>query len=149
MRKRRTDYKITHGLSRTRIYTLWSSMKRRCYTTSDTNFRFYGKRGIEVCKAWRNADGFMNFYQWSMENGYKDNLSIDRLSNDGDYSPTNCRWVPILLNRRHQRSFKLSMEKAKEIRNLSQQGIRNIPLSKLYQVTPTTISYVLRNYIWT
>lgn len=79
-----------HKKSNTRLYNIWCCMKQRCYYSKNPSYKNYGKKGITVCEDWLKS--FENFYQWSMKNGYQDDLSIDRIDNDKGYSPQNCKW---------------------------------------------------------
>lgn len=94
----------THNKSKTRIYRIWQAMKRRCYTPNNTNYKNYGERGITVCDEWKNS--FTAFYDWAMSNGYKDNLSIDRIDNNSGYSPNNCRWTNMHIQSANKRMSK-------------------------------------------
>lgn len=92
--------KRTHGLSKTRAYRIWIGIHRRCEKPQNLAYHYYGGRGIEVCPEW--AD-FPPFFEWCVANGYADDLQIDRINNDGPYSPDNCRWTTAAVNAANRR----------------------------------------------
>ena len=83
--------KKTHGMTNTRIYHTWIGMRRRCYDPTRSGFKLYGGRGITVCDEWNN--NFESFYEWAMQNGYTDELTIDRIDVNGNYEPSICRFA--------------------------------------------------------
>lgn len=90
-----------HGKLNTKIWQVWKGMKRRCKDKSFSSYKNYGGRGVTYCKEWEN---FIPFYEWSIENGYKEGLSLDRIDNNGNYEPSNCRWATRAVQNRNKRS---------------------------------------------
>jgi len=102
----------THGLTGHPLHNLWFKIKERCFNPNCKSYHNYGGRGIKVCDRWMV---FENFYA-DMINGYQKGLEIDRIDNNGDYEPSNCRWVSHRENTQNTRKTKLSVEIVKEIR---------------------------------
>ena len=110
----------THGLSKTRIYKTYRGMKDRCLNPNDMHYPDYGGRGITICDEWKND--FMSFYNWAMDNGYTDKLTIDRIDVNGNYEPSNCRWVDTKTQNRNKRNTR-KIKYNGEIRTLSEWAV--------------------------
>ena len=91
-----------------RLYWIWQDMKKRCYNPNCKCFKWYGGKGVKVCEEW--IDSYPNFKAWALSNGYAEGLTIDRVENDKDYSPTNCQWITQSENtKKRQREGKIQV----------------------------------------
>lgn len=93
-----------HGKSNERIYIIWKLMKGRCNNRSGNNYKYYKERGITYCEEWEE---FENFYNWAINNGYSDDLTLDRIDVNGNYCPKNCRWVDRIAQANNTRRNKV------------------------------------------
>lgn len=100
-KERASQANTTHGMRGTRLYRIWNCMRNRCYRKSYHAYKHYGGRGIRVCPEWNS---FEPFRDWAMSYGYKDDLSIDRIDVNGNYSPENCRWVTMAYQNQNKRA---------------------------------------------
>ena len=95
--------RIKHGLAfKHSLYYTWLDIKKRCYNERIKQWNDYGGRGISVCEEWRND--FKKFYDWAISNGWEKGLSLDRIDNNGNYAPTNCRWVTMNIQQNNKRN---------------------------------------------
>ncbi|WP_413363824.1 hypothetical protein [Lysinibacillus sp. 3P01SB] len=101
----------THGMTGTRIHDIWCAMRARCNNKNHSAWEHYGGRGIRICDDWVS---FEAFYEWAMANGYSDELTIDRIDSDGNYEPSNCRWIPQAENSKLASVKRHTNEKAKK-----------------------------------
>jgi len=83
--------KIKHGQTDSKLYGVWEEIIQRTTNIKNKSYTNYGERGIIICEEWKYD--FISFYNWAILNGYKEGLSIDRINNDGNYEPSNCRWT--------------------------------------------------------
>ena len=128
-----------HGLSYShKLYGVWKNIRSRCNNPNNPSYGNYGDRGISISGEW---DEFPNFLEWSLSHGYKDGLTIDRINNDGDYSPENCRWVDNTIQQRNRRrTVKLTFKG--ETRALSE-------WCEMFGLNMKTCYGRLHNYGWT
>lgn len=94
-----------HGHRNEKIYAVYCTMKQRCNNKNSDSFKNYGAKGVSVCEEWE--DDFESFYEWAIKNGYRDNLTIDRINVEGNYEPSNCRWVDCITQANNKRNNKL------------------------------------------
>lgn len=87
------EFGYKHGGCKERLYSIWCDMKSRCNNPNNVAYRWYGGRGITVCNEWEHD--YAAFREWAYNNGYKDNLTIDRIDSDKNYCPENCQWLPL------------------------------------------------------
>ncbi len=135
------SYRKTHP----RLLRIYKGMKSRCYNKKDRCFHLYGAKGIAMDDQW--IECVDDFFNWSLNNGYKDDLSIDRIDGLKGYSPDNCRWVTTKDQARNTSRIKMSLEIAFEIRsNINRYSIAEF--AREYNVCRATISNIIKNKSW-
>ena len=137
---------LKHGLQNTRLYHIWEGMKSRCLNSNRKAYKNYGGRGIAICNEWLE---FIPFRDWALNNGYAENLVIDRRNPNGNYEPINCRFLTIEESNRNKTNT-ITMEIANEIRTLWNTGnYTQKELAEKYNViSESTISNIVNNRRW-
>ena len=121
---------ITHGFSKKeRLYFIWKSMKQRCLNPHNKEYKNYGGRGISVCKEWND---YTVFKEWALSNGYNLKLSIDRIDNNGNYCPENCRWTTKAIQNSNKRSNIFLTYNGETYSPMELAKIKNIPIHRIY-----------------
>lgn len=98
---------ITHGMTGSRLLGCYKGMMSRCYREKDIHYNAYGKRGITVCDEWKNDK--QTFIDWALSNGYSDDLTIERINVNGNYEPSNCKWIPMSEQYKNKQSNHMKM----------------------------------------
>jgi hypothetical protein len=125
----------THGQTRTPLYKAWDAIVQRCENQKSQAYADYGGRGIAICPEWRSS--FSAFSAWAFISGYRPDLTIDRIDNDGDYTPKNCRWATVKQQARNRRSNRVVEWRCRRISVAE--------LSDLTGIRADTIRYRLRH----
>lgn len=130
-----------HGKANTRLFNIFNSMKQRCLNNLDKNYKLYGGKGVKICREWLDKEeGFINFYNWAIQNGYNENLTIDRIDVNGDYEPNNCRWVTMKIQANNRRNNHLVTYNG-ETHTISE-------WSEITNINKTTLAKRLNVYKW-
>lgn len=123
---------IYRKCTKDRLYKIWQDMRDRCFNPNNIHHSYYGGRGITVCGEWLGKCGYINFYKWAKKNGYSLNLTIDRIDSNGNYEPSNCRWVTMKQQARNKRNNRFIMYKGSEMTIAEASETFDIPYSYIY-----------------
>jgi len=133
-----------HGMSRLSIYNTWDRMIQRCTNQKHPNYKNYGGRGIKICNKWRIS--FLSFYRDMGDIPF--GLQIERIDNDGDYTPENCKWATSTEQNRNKRNTVLNIKKAREIKKLRNDGLLLREISAKLKISMGNITNVLYKGNW-
>lgn len=133
-----------HGESRTPLHCVWVQMRKRCRNRNYHGWLHYGGRGIKICARWNNYEAFRDDMAPHPGKGW----TLDRIDNNGDYEPSNCRWATRKDQQRNQRRTKLTMLQAEEIRRRAANGESGAALGREFGVHQVTASHVITKRTW-
>jgi len=128
------------------LYSRFRDMKKRCYDKNCDAYKNYGKRGIKVCSEWKN--NYNAFKKWALKNGAKKHLEIERIDNDKDYEPNNCKFATKQENTQNRRTTKLSFDAIRDAKKLIKDGYSIRSVSKLFGVCHTTMARAIKKKTW-
>lgn len=142
---------IKHGDAREgkskRLYRIWKIMKGRCNNPLNSGYKYYGGKGITICKQWED---YIPFRQWALSNGYQDDLTIDRKNGNAGYFPDNCRWATRKEQTRNSTQTKLDVVKVKTIKQmLKKHNLSYRAIGEMFGVKGTAISNIDHGKTWT
>lgn len=135
-----------HGYSKHPLWSRWRNMIARCHNPKNPSYKNYGARGIVVCNEWRHSPAA--FYRWATEAGWSPAFQIDRIDNDGPYSPENCRFVTQALNNRNRRSSKLSDSDIAQIKAARASGSKMQVIAQRYGITTGMVGHIVFGRAW-
>lgn len=153
------QFKKIHGLIKHPLYRSWTRMKERCYGLKSDSilYPYYFGKGIKVCDEWKTD--FMNFYHWSLNNGWKNGLSLDRIDSSKDYSPENCQWLTRSDHSRKTNNDNLKVGSKNPISKLNEsqvilikqmlsKGYKGNYIAKEFSITKQVISGIKNGKSW-
>jgi len=147
-RKIASKKKIKHNMVNHSLYRKWSDIKKRCYNPKVDRYKNYGALGIKVCDEWKND--FLNFYNWSIKNGWREGLTIERKDNYKDYSPDNCTYIPLdqqKYNKKNTFFVKINAVQVSLSKLLNEQGLGDKYCSIWHGLKKgKTIEYYIEKY---